>query len=123
MAGHARFRKGVKSQNDPFPIARPVSDSATITSRGWIKFFSSIDRQHPNLCWERRGDWDPATLKSICKTLRLWHVVDPFVAKTTTPENCYFRLHGRAGWRYQYEAGELEELAASLPTRTRAIFF
>jgi uncharacterized protein YecE (DUF72 family) len=42
-------------------------------------------------------------------------VVDPFVDKTVTPEKSYFRLHGRNGWRYQYDAGELKELAAAVP--------
>jgi uncharacterized protein YecE (DUF72 family) len=86
-------------------------------------FFSSIDRQDLSLCWEPRGDWDDATVRSICKRLQLWHVVDPFVRKTTTPDNCYFRLHGRNGWRYQYETGELEELAASLPAEKAYVFF
>jgi uncharacterized protein YecE (DUF72 family) len=74
------------------------------------KFFRSIERGDLNLCWEPRGDWDAATVRSICKRLRLCHVVDPFVGKTVTPERCYFRLHGKTGWRYQYETVELEEL-------------
>lgn len=76
------------------------------------KFFGSIERQDLNLCWEPRGDWDSAVVRSICDHLQLWHVVDPFGGKTVTPNRTYFRLHGRNGWRYQYEAGELRELAA-----------
>ena len=87
------------------------------------KFFSAIDRQDLNLCWEPRGDWDSAIVKSICASLELCHVVDPFVARTMTPDQCYFRLHGRQGWRYQYEAGELEELAAALPGRKSSYVF
>jgi uncharacterized protein YecE (DUF72 family) len=87
------------------------------------KFFSSIDRRGLNLCWEPRGDWNRAVLSSICTSLRLWHVVDPFITKTVTPDKCYFRLHGRNGWRYQYEIGELEELAASLPKRKACYVF
>jgi uncharacterized protein YecE (DUF72 family) len=79
------------------------------------KFFSSIDRQNLNLCWEPRGNWDRAEVRSICTDLQLAHVVDPFVDKTVTPERSYFRLHGRNGWRYQYDAGELKELAAAVP--------
>jgi uncharacterized protein YecE (DUF72 family) len=75
------------------------------------RFFCSIDRNDLNLCWEPRGNWDRAVIRSICARLRLWHVVDPFMGKTETPDNCYFRLHGRNGWRYQYETGELEDLA------------
>jgi uncharacterized protein YecE (DUF72 family) len=87
------------------------------------KFFSGIDRQDLNLCWEPRGHWDSAIVKSICSALELCHVVDPFVARTMTPDRCYFRLHGRRGWRYQYEAGELEELAAALPRRKSCYVF
>jgi uncharacterized protein YecE (DUF72 family) len=87
------------------------------------RFFSSIDRHDLNLCWEPRGNWDPAMVRSICARLRLWHVVDPFVGKTETPDHCYFRLHGRNGWRYQYETGELEELADSVRRRDAYVFF
>lgn len=87
------------------------------------RFFSSIDRQELNLCWEPRGEWDDAIVNSLCMSLQLWHVVDPLVRKTTTPNSCYFRLHGRGGWRYQYETGELEELAASLPKKETYVFF
>lgn len=76
------------------------------------RFFSAIDRQDLNLCWEPRGDWDGSVVTSICDALDLCHVVDPFVTRTVTPDKCYFRLHGRNGWRYQYEESELEELAA-----------
>ncbi|MFN2579198.1 MAG: DUF72 domain-containing protein, partial [Pyrinomonadaceae bacterium] len=62
-------------------------------------------------------------VRQICATLRLWHVVDPFVGETTTPDKCYYRLHGRNGWRYQYETGELEELAAGLPKRKGGYVF
>jgi uncharacterized protein YecE (DUF72 family) len=75
------------------------------------KFFDSIDRQNLDLSWEPRGDWDSKLVRSICRRLQLRHVVDPFVAETVTPDNFYFRLHGTSGWRYEYEIGELEELA------------
>jgi len=78
------------------------------------KFFGSIDRQDLDLCWEPRGDWDLELVRSICSTLRLRHVVDPFVSQTVTPEKFYFRLHGKGGWRYEYETDELEELATRL---------
>lgn len=88
------------------------------------KFFSGITRKKFNLCWEPRGDWDGKVVKSICEALKLWHVVDPFVGKTVTPGKCYFRLHGRKGWRYKYEEGELEELAAMLPEdKSSYVFF
>ena len=88
------------------------------------KFFGSIDRKDLNFCWEPRGDWDPAVVRSICGSLELVHVVDPFVGKTVTSDKYYFRLHGRGGWRYQYEAAELKELAALLDkSRSGYVFF
>ncbi len=39
----------------------------------------------------------------------------PVNGKTVTWSNCYFRLHGKTGWRYQYKESELEELAWMLP--------
>ena len=63
-------------------------------------------------------------VKSICENLDLWHVVDTFVGKTAKPARCYFRLHWRRGWRYKYEEGELEELAAMLPEdKVSYVFF
>lgn len=87
------------------------------------KFFSSIDRRGLQLCWEPRGDWDDAVVRSICLSMQLWHVVDPFVGRSVTPNRCYFRLHGRNGWRYHYEEAELQEFAAALPKRTDCYVF
>lgn len=89
------------------------------------EFFSSIEREDPdergskdsgglNLCWEPRGDWDPKVVKRICNELKLWHVVDPFVNQTVTNDRLYYRLHGKGGWRYEYDEAELRELAAML---------
>ena len=36
------------------------------------------------------------------------------IGETVTPGKYYFRLHGRSGWRYQYELGELKELATEV---------
>ena len=77
-------------------------------------FFRSIDREAMNLCWEPRGDWDPKVIKKICKNLKLGHAVDPFKVKSETPARIYFRLHGKNGWRYEYEESELRELASML---------
>lgn len=79
------------------------------------QFFTRIDRGQLNLVWEPRGAWDPALVKELCEGLNIWHAVDPFVVQTVTPDQCYFRLHGRQGWRYQYESQELTELAELLP--------
>ncbi len=89
------------------------------------KFFSGIKRGKLNFCWEPRGNtWHDTTVKSICQAHDLWHVVDPFKAKTVTPQKIYFRLHGIGGWRYKYEDGELEELASMLPkNKISYVFF
>jgi uncharacterized protein YecE (DUF72 family) len=87
------------------------------------RFFSNIDRGALQFAWEPRGDWNNKIVKSICEDLRLWHAVDPFAAKTATPNKCYFRLHGRTGWRYKYEESELEELATIMPETESYVFF
>lgn len=88
------------------------------------RFFSGVERGRLNFCWEPRGAWDDEVVKGVCKSLNLWHVVDPFVRKSVTPDKCYFRLHGRKGWRYKYEEGELAELATMLPeNRGSYVFF
>ncbi|AUD00431.1 DUF72 domain-containing protein [Spirosoma pollinicola] len=88
-----------------------------------IQFFSQIDRNGFNCCWEPRGSWDKQVVKDLCEELDLWHVVDPFVQSTMTPERCYFRLHGREGWRYQYETDELADLAELLPKEDAGYVF
>ncbi len=87
------------------------------------KFFSDIDRDKLNFCWEPRGDWDNTIVEGICSDLNLWHVVDPFEKTTVTTDTVYFRLHGRTGWRYKYEDSELEELASLLPKNKLAYVF
>lgn len=79
------------------------------------KFFKKVDRAGMNFVWEPRGPWDDKVVEKICKDLDLWHVVDPFKARTVTPDRCYYRLHGVVRWRYTYEDGELEELVSLLP--------
>jgi uncharacterized protein YecE (DUF72 family) len=87
------------------------------------KFFAGIRRGKLNFCWEPRGGWDHKLVKAICQDLNLWHVVDPFAEQTVTPNKCYFRLHGRKGWRYKYEEVELEELAAMIPKKKNSYVF
>ena len=87
------------------------------------KFFRGAERGTLAFCWEPRGGWPRETVKSLCDELDLWHVVDPFAERTLTPGRCYFRLHGRRGWRYKYEDGELEELRSMLPERAVSYVF
>jgi uncharacterized protein YecE (DUF72 family) len=87
------------------------------------KFFSTVERGRLDFVWEPRGEWGADLVRGLCRELRLWHAVDPFAARTVTPDRCYFRLHGRRGWRYRYEDGELEELASMLPEGKRSYVF
>ncbi|RAK02427.1 uncharacterized protein YecE (DUF72 family) [Larkinella arboricola] len=99
---------------------KPTRENRTNLER----FFSDIDRQNFHLGWEPRGAWDRDLIQDMCHDLNLWHVVDPFVTNTVTPDHCYFRLHGRQGWRYQYEEQELTELVELLPkNRPCYVFF
>lgn len=81
------------------------------------KFFVSIDRGSFIFLWEPRGAWPGELIGDLCRELDLVHVVDPFAARTVTPDRCYFRLHGRKGWRYVYEDDELSELYTMLPPK------
>ena len=88
------------------------------------RFFRGAARGRLTFAWEPRGGWPRELVKELCEELGLWHVVDPFAERTVTPGGCYFRLHGRKGWRYKYEDGELEELYSMLPRRkTSYVFF
>jgi uncharacterized protein YecE (DUF72 family) len=87
-------------------------------------FFDGRERRGLRFCWEPRGGWPRELVRELCESLDLWHVVDPFADRTTTPARCYFRLHGRRGWRYSYEEGELGELLSMLPRgETSYVFF
>jgi uncharacterized protein YecE (DUF72 family) len=87
------------------------------------KFFKEKDRAGLTFCWEPRGKWPRELVKELCDDLDLWHVVDPFSDTTVTPKKCYFRLHGRKGWRYRYEDSELEELYSMLPKKAASYVF
>ncbi len=87
------------------------------------KFFNKIERDGLNFCWEPRGDWPDDTIRGLCESLDLWHTVDPFSRATVTPDRCYFRLHGRVRWRYEYEESELEELVTMIPREKLAYVF
>lgn len=92
--------------------------------KNFEKFFAGVDRGNLNFAWEPRGPaWSDETIKNLCTDLNLWHAVDPFARNTVTPDRCYFRLHGRIRWRYQYEDSELEELAAMIPSDKLAYVF
>lgn len=89
------------------------------------RFFTSFDRSGLNLAWEPRGKlWEENVIRDICEELDLWDCVNPFARRTTTPDRCYYRLHGQPRWRYTYEDDELYELATLIPTdRLAYVFF
>lgn len=88
-----------------------------------LRFFKSIERKGLIFSWEPRGEWPRELVKDLCRDLDLWHAVDPFAETSVTPQKCYFRLHGRKGWRYSYEDVELEELYSMLPKRAASYVF
>jgi uncharacterized protein YecE (DUF72 family) len=93
----------------------PASFKQTVENiKNLEKFFASVSRDDLNFVWEPRGDWNPGTIKQLCRELNLIHAVDPFVKRSETPATPYYRLHGRTGFRYKYEEEELTELAALL---------
>lgn len=98
---------------------RPVRENVENMRR----FFSGVERGGLTFCWEPRGGWPRELVAELCEELELWHVVDPFAERTVTPGRCYFRLHGRKGWRYKYEDGELEELHSMLPKDAASYVF
>ncbi len=87
------------------------------------RFFRGVERGRLAFCWEPRGEWPRELVGELCEELDLRHVVDPFKERTVTPRRCYFRLHGRRGWRYKYEDAELEELYSMLPKNVRSYVF
>ena len=87
------------------------------------KFFKSRKRKKLNFAWEPRGGWESEVVGELCDELDLWHAVDPFKDPTTTPDRCYYRLHGVVRWRYTYEEGELEELVSLLPRKGLSYVF
>jgi uncharacterized protein YecE (DUF72 family) len=84
------------------------------------RFFASIEPDSGGLqfLWEPRGDWPNELVRTLCRELNLVHVVDPFKARTQTPEQCYFRLHGRREKGFTHATEELEELLTMLPSET-----
>ena len=97
----------------------PASFTPTTTHISNLRaFFKRIERPRGLVCvWEPRGAWPDELIAELCKELELVHVVDPFAARTVTPGERYYRLHGRTGWRYEYEDDELAELLEMLPAR------
>ena len=74
-------------------------------------FFALVKDGDFLFAWEPRGQWSPATVRSLCQELGLLHCVDPFVGPPLHGHPRYFRLHGGPGYRHRYSDEELAWLA------------
>lgn len=87
-------------------------------------FFSSIRRDF-TFVWESRGDWNPDTIKEICKELKLIDGTDPF-RRTPVTGPLYFRLHGsppgRRMYTYTYTNADLKRLHTFCRNDTYVLF-
>jgi uncharacterized protein YecE (DUF72 family) len=80
------------------------------------RFFAGIDRPDGvRLLWEPRGPWPDDVIRTLCASLGLIHVVDPFVRPSLTPELIYWRLHGIGSAYRSYTDAELQQLIEWLP--------
>jgi len=84
------------------------------------KFFKAIKRKNFIFVWEPRGRWEREEISNLCEKLNLLPCLDPFKSEIP-PEAAekpfpgkvgYFRLHGKAGYRYKYTDSDLKELKA-----------
>lgn len=80
-------------------------------------FFHQIERDRI-FAWEPRGeDWRPELIRDICAENNLIHCVDPFTSDPVFGDILYWRLHGKAGYRYRYTDEDLVELDGKLQAR------
>jgi uncharacterized protein YecE (DUF72 family) len=79
-------------------------------------FFSSIRRDGFIFAWEPRGVWRPDEIREICEELNLVSVVDPFKGLPKHGGICYFRLHGKGGYRYKYTDEDMAVLKRMMET-------
>jgi uncharacterized protein YecE (DUF72 family) len=78
--------------------------------RNMRQFFCQIPRKNLTFVWEPRGKWDSKEILELCQELKLVHCVDPFKAQPLYGDLIYLRLHGKTGYRYQYNNGDLKWL-------------
>lgn len=102
---------------------QPSGENLANLQRFFTETVRAEEREGLQFGWEPRGDWPPELVRDLCERFDLWHVVDPFAQTTQTPARCYFRLHGRRGWRYTYEDGELYDLLSMLPPKAESYVF
>lgn len=105
----------------------PASFKPTEQNIDQLSAFFESKKGHKNLklFWEPRGEsWEPDLIERLCAELEIFHAVDPFVHRSVTPAEIYYRLHGKGGWRYNYSAEDLGELLNALSHQGEArIFF
>jgi len=77
-----------------------------------MDFFKSIERGNMKIFLELRGFWQKDQVESICKELDVTPALDPFSTEIPESEICYFRLHGKRNYRYEYTEEDLTELAS-----------
>ncbi|MDR5683230.1 MAG: DUF72 domain-containing protein [Armatimonadota bacterium] len=85
-------------------------------------FFANVPREGLRFAWEPRGHWPPALVKALCRELDLIHCVDPFVAPSQYGDPCYYRMHGRGGYRYRYTDEDLQQLREMCTGPTYVLF-
>ncbi len=81
-------------------------------------FFREVDKQIASqggqreftFVWEPRGEWQPEEVRDLCDELDLVHGVDPLQKSPVTEGLGYFRLHGKAGYRYRHTDEDLRRL-------------
>ncbi len=90
--------------------------------RNLRRFFRRAEREGLRLVWEPRGDWPAGLIERLCRELDLIHCVDPFAAQSVQGTPRYYRLHGRAGFRYRYTDEDLHVLREWCQERTYVLF-
>lgn len=87
-------------------------------------FFEAIQREARGLIlgWEPRGDWPRERIQALCRELGLLYIVDPFKHEPLPGRLRYFRLHGRAGYRYRYTDEDLRTLRTLCKGTTYCLF-
>jgi uncharacterized protein YecE (DUF72 family) len=97
----------------------PASFRATEDNRARLHaFFRKIKRRDYLMVWEPRGGWPEQEIEDHCRELDLVHGVDPFRDRQLAGSICYFRLHGKGGFRYRYTDQDLAWLKDQIDPET-----
>jgi len=92
----------------------PSFDPSRENVRNLRSFFSRMEPESWRVAWEPRGGWPAPLVADICSEFSLIHCVDPLEADTAYGDVLYWRLHGRATYRYRYTDDDLDELHRKL---------